>query len=205
MSIDGALFPIDSIKTRLQASSNKTDFLKDAQTVSKYRGLASAMAASFPCAATFWLSYEYSKYALNANATTSGYLNVHVRHIVASSIAEVCQALVRCPFEVVKQNMQLGAYNTTKEAISHIWQTKGLTRGFYAGFGSFIMRDIPFSAIQFPLYDMLKIFSIRIIARRNGQSEATTQLPGILNSVNGSVAGATAGFLTTPLDVLKTR
>ena len=102
MSIDGALFPIDSIKTRLQASSNKTNFLKDAQTVSKYRGLASAMAASFPCAATFWLSYEYSKYALNANATTSGYLNVHVRHIVASSIAEVCQALVRCPFEVVK-------------------------------------------------------------------------------------------------------
>eukprot|EP00354_Favella_ehrenbergii_P004949 CAMPEP_0170471376 /NCGR_PEP_ID=MMETSP0123-20130129/13602_1 /TAXON_ID=182087 /ORGANISM="Favella ehrenbergii, Strain Fehren 1" /LENGTH=75 /DNA_ID=CAMNT_0010738975 /DNA_START=427 /DNA_END=657 /DNA_ORIENTATION=- len=67
------------------------------------------------------------------------------------------------------------------------------------------MRDIPFSAIQFPLYDLLKIVSIRMIARRNGTSEAQTEVPSLVNSVNGSIAGATSGFLTTPLDVLKTR
>ena len=101
--------------------------------------------------------------------------------------------------------MQVGAFATTREAVQQIWQTKGLTRGFYAGFGSFVMRDIPFSAIQFPLYEMLKIVSIRVLARRRGQSEASTELPGLVNSVNGSIAGATSGFLTTPLDVLKTR
>lgn len=74
-SIDFALFPIDSIKTRLQATNNKIDYVKQAETVSKFRGLASAMAASFPCAATFWLSYEFSKYFLHSHA--SG-LNVHV-------------------------------------------------------------------------------------------------------------------------------
>ena len=63
-SIDFVLFPIDSIKTRLQATSHKVDYVQQAQTVSKFRGLASAMAASFPCAATFWLSYEFSKYVL---------------------------------------------------------------------------------------------------------------------------------------------
>ena len=146
-SIDFALFPIDSIKTRLQASSKNVDFVQSAEAVSKFRGLASAMAASFPCAATFWLSYEFSKYALNTNSVTGNYLNVHVQHIMASSIAETCQALVRCPFEVVKQNMQVGAFATTREAIQEIWLTKGLTRGFYAGFGSFVMRDIPFAAI----------------------------------------------------------
>jgi len=36
--------------------------MKSADNVSKFKGLASAMAGAFPCAATFWLSYEYSKY-----------------------------------------------------------------------------------------------------------------------------------------------
>jgi len=69
-SIDFALFPIDSIKTRLQASSNSTNFVQKASDVSKFKGLASAMAASFPCAATFWLSYEFSKYFLHQNQMT---------------------------------------------------------------------------------------------------------------------------------------
>ena len=146
-SIDFVLFPIDSIKTRLQATSNKVDYIKQAETVSKFRGLASAMAASFPCAATFWLSYEFSKYCLHSSQAANSVLNVHLQHVIASSVAETCQALVRCPFEVVKQNMQLGAYKRTLEAVLDIYNTKGIRRGFYAGFGSFVLRDIPFSAI----------------------------------------------------------
>ena len=90
LSIDLALFPIDSIKTRLQASNTTKDFTKQAESVSKFKGLASAMAASFPCAAMFWLSYEYSKYFIHTNAILSTYLNVHVQHIMASAIAECC-------------------------------------------------------------------------------------------------------------------
>ena len=78
LSIDLALFPIDSIKTRLQASDAKKDFTKQASEVSKFRGLASAMAASFPCAAMFWMSYEYSKYFIHSNDFLGTYLNVHV-------------------------------------------------------------------------------------------------------------------------------
>ena len=101
--------------------------------------------------------------------------------------------------------MQLGKYNRTSDAIMDIWQTKGIRRGFYAGFQSFVMRDVPFSAIQFPLYELLKIVSIRLIARSRGTLESETQLPGIVSSLNGAMAGATSGFLTTPLDVMKTR
>ena len=36
--------------------------------------------------------------------------------------------------------------------------------GFYAGFGPFVARDIPFSAIQFPLYELLKMTSIKLLA-----------------------------------------
>ena len=77
-SIDLFLFPVDAIKTRIQASSKKADFVKDAETVSKFRGLAASMAASFPCAAAFWLSYEYSKYLLHSTPFISNNLNVNI-------------------------------------------------------------------------------------------------------------------------------
>ena len=101
--------------------------------------------------------------------------------------------------------MQIGKYKTTSEAVSGIWNSKGFVKGFYAGFGPFVLRDIPFSAIQFPLYEVLKMTSIKVLAARSGLSESTYELPGFVNSINGSIAGATSGFLTTPLDVLKTR
>ena len=67
MAADFVVLPIDSIKTRMQASGTGMDYTKQANQVSKYRGFASAMLASFPCAAMFWLAYEYSKYFMHTN------------------------------------------------------------------------------------------------------------------------------------------
>jgi solute carrier family 25 S-adenosylmethionine transporter 26 len=117
-SIDLVLFPVDTLKTRLQASSKQQNFKESAAQVSKFRGLASSMAASFPCAATFWLSYEFSKYQIRQRCPDG--TNIHLQHILASSIAETCQAVVRCPFEVVKQNMQIGSYASTLAAVRDI-------------------------------------------------------------------------------------
>lgn len=103
--IDLVLFPVDAIKTRLQASSSKVDYSKKADSVSKYSGLIASMAASFPCAAMFWLAYEFSKYYIAVNPYLNTWMNIHVQHILASVCAEICQTLIRCPFEVIKQNM----------------------------------------------------------------------------------------------------
>ena len=105
LSIDLMLFPIDSTKTRMQATSNKVDFVKKAQTVSKFKGLATAMAGSFPCAGTFWFSYELGKHTLHTSVQINKYTNIHFQHLLASCMAEFCTAVVRSPFEVVKQNM----------------------------------------------------------------------------------------------------
>lgn len=85
-----------------------------------------------------------------------GYLNVNIQHMLAAASGEIAQALVRNPFEVIKQNLQVGKYHNNFEAARDIFKHKGL-RGFYSGYYSLIMREIPFSGIQFPFYEILKM------------------------------------------------
>ena len=103
------------------------------------------MLASFPCAALFWLAYEYSKYFIHNTEVLNNNLDINTQHFIAASIGGLAEALSRCPFEVVKLNMQLGKYGSQSEAISDIWRTKGLFSGFYAGFIPLILREVPFS------------------------------------------------------------
>lgn len=71
-----------------------------------------------------------------------------------------------------------------------ILQTEG-GFGLYRGFTATIQREIPFAAIQFPIYEGLK-------KRFSGEDRMKMALCG-------SIAGGLTAFLTTPLDVLKTR
>jgi solute carrier family 25 S-adenosylmethionine transporter 26 len=89
--------------------------------------------------------------------------------MIAASIAEMTQALVRNPFEVVKQNLQVGKYNEMLECAVDIVRHKGV-RGLYQGYLSFILREIPFSSIQFPFYEILKMSQIKLVSLRTGQN-----------------------------------
>ena len=43
--------------------------------------------------------------------------------------------------------MQIGKYSTVGEAVTSIYYEKGIINGFYAGYSSMVMRDIPFAMI----------------------------------------------------------
>jgi solute carrier family 25 S-adenosylmethionine transporter 26 len=64
----------------------------------------------------------------------------------------------------------------------------------------FSFPQVPFSLLQFPLYEKLKSQAAK---RRSLPS--SDQLPAHISAICGSIAGATAAALTTPLDVIKTR
>lgn len=60
------------------------------------------------------------------------------------------------------------------------------------------MRDVPFSALQFAFYEKFKVEARKWEARPDGQMSLH------IETACGAVAGGLAGFLTTPLDVMKT-
>lgn len=66
----------------------------------------------------------------------------------------------------------------------------------FHGFRATILRDVPYSALQFAFYEQFKKFAKK---KNNGQ-----QLPLGIDLLTGSLAGGIAGAVTTPLDVVKT-
>ncbi|KAJ2786239.1 S-adenosylmethionine transporter [Coemansia javaensis] len=188
MAVDTALFPLDTIKTRLQA---RAGFLASGGFRGIYSGLSSAIVGSAPGAAVFFVTYEQTKAAL-------AWLPEHQQpaaHMAAASLGEVAACLVRVPTEVVKQRLQANHHRSLPAAVRAIRAADGL-RGFYRGYLTQVVREIPFTCIQFPIYESLK----RWHARRQGRPVHSWEA-----ALCGSFAGATAAAATTPLDVVKTR
>ena len=102
--------------------------------------------------------------------------------------------MIRVPVEVVKQRTQANrtsSLHNFKVAINE----QGL-RGLYRGYLTTVMREIPFSFIQFPLWEYLK---------KKTSQRTNTKVKPWQAMVCGAVSGGIAAFLTTPLDVAKTR
>ncbi|CAM9614898.1 unnamed protein product [Pylaiella littoralis] len=183
-AVDVALYPLDTIKTRLQSPEG---FVKAGGLRGVYNGLSAAAVGSAPGAALFFSSYEAAKHALDPKSPYS--------HMAAASLAETVACLVRVPTENVKQKMQAGLHSTAAETVSAILKNGGLG-GFYTGYLTTVVREIPFSFIQFPIYERLKV----TWAERRGGPLEPYEAAGC-----GAVSGSFAAAVTTPMDVVKTR
>ncbi|KAL5560259.1 hypothetical protein UlMin_036470 [Ulmus minor] len=185
---EAALYPIDTIKTRLQAAHGGGKVvLKDL-----YSGLAGNLVGSLPASAICVGVYEPTKQKLLMSFPEK--LSAFA-HLIAGFIGGAASSLIRVPTEVVKQRMQTGQFASAPGAVRLIVSKEGF-KGLYAGYGSFLLRDLPFDAIQFCMYEQLRI-GYKLAARR--------ELNDVENAIIGAFAGAITGAITTPLDVIKTR
>merc|ERR1719333_1392345 len=107
-SVDISLFPIDTIKTRVQAAEG---FFKAGGFRGIYRGLGAAALGSAPGAALFFSTYESVKPL--ATSMFGEDRPVAVQGFAAST-GECMACLVRVPTEVVKQRMQAGQYGSLR-------------------------------------------------------------------------------------------
>ncbi|KAL9186338.1 hypothetical protein ACHAXT_005576 [Thalassiosira profunda] len=203
-TVDLALFPIDTLKTRLQSPHG---FVAAGGFRGVYRGVLAAAAGSSPGAALFFGTYETMKPKL-ANIQRS-YLgeasSPALTHMLAASIGEAAACLVRVPTEVVKSKMQTNAAgsSTVTSTLQLVLAEKdgrafasGVFGGLYRGYGITLMREVPFAFIQFPLYERFKVEW----ARAQGRDTSPLQAAAC-----GSLGGGIAAAFTTPLDVIKTR
>lgn len=201
-STDLVFFPIDTLKTRLQA---KGGFFANGGYRGVYRGLGSAVVASAPGASLFFVSYDYMKSDLKPRfqkllpSTSDQFIDTTVQ-MCSSTVGEIAACMVRVPSEVIKQRTQTHSTHSSWETLKVILKNEngeGIRRNLYRGWSTTIMREIPFTCIQFPLYEFLK--------KKWAQVEGVDKVAPWNGAVCGSIAGGFAAAATTPLDVLKTR
>ena len=195
VATDISLFPLDTIKTRLQSSQG---FLKAGGFRGMYSGLSAAAAGSAPSAALFFATYDTINNYVNRNH--GGTVPLPVSHMFAASCGEVMACLARVPAEVVKQRLQAGNELSFTSAMINCYRKEGFA-GFYRGFGITVFREVPFSLMQFPMYEYLKQ-QIRANRERRGLN---SEVPSAHAALCGSITGAISAALTTPMDVVKTR
>ncbi|TRY63438.1 hypothetical protein TCAL_03629 [Tigriopus californicus] len=190
-AVDVSLFPLDTIKTRLQSGQG---FGQAGGFRLLYAGLGPVLVGSAPNAALFFVTYESVKSHLY---TLDSDVQWRVPIQMASAAAgEAMACVVRVPVEIVKQRRQAGANLKPRAIIRDIIRHEG-GLGLYRGYTTTLLREIPFAFIQFPLWEWLKA--------RWSASQVMEPLRPWQSSLCGAVAGGTSAALTTPLDVAKTR
>ncbi|CAG9532702.1 unnamed protein product [Cercopithifilaria johnstoni] len=161
---DLTLYPLDTIKTRLQSSEG---FTAAGGMRNIYRGMGSVIIGSAPTV------------AVNAGA---------------ACVSEVVACVIRVPTELVKQRAQTKHVNNLGIICRMIYNQSGLL-GFYQGFFITVFREIPFSLIEYPLWEVLKQ-KVAGVWRR--------QCTPLESAACGSISGSIAAAVTTPFDVVKT-
>lgn len=190
-----------------------------------YRGVTPGIIGSLATGATYFGVIESTKKWIEDSHPS---LRGHWAHFIAGAVGDTLGSFVYVPCEVMKQRMQIqgtiaswssvvvndgiaikpgtqiyGYYTGMLHAGCSIWKAQGL-KGLYAGYLSTLARDVPFAGLMVVFYEALKdakdYVEQRWISSPNWH---------VNNSVEGLVLGGLAGglsaYLTTPLDVVKTR
>ncbi|KAL9119796.1 MAG: hypothetical protein Q9187_003650 [Circinaria calcarea] len=212
---DLLMHSIDTVKTRQQgdphippkytsmSSTYAKIFRQEGVRRGLYSGVTPAFLGSFPGTVIFFGTYEYSKrHLIDLGVPNS------LAYLAGGFLADFAASFVYVPSEVLKTRLQLqGRYNnpffqsgynyrSTLDAARTIVREEGVSALFH-GYKATIFRDLPFSAIQFAIYEQEQRLAKQWVGHRD---------IGLgLEIVTGATAGGMAGVLTCPLDVVKTR
>ena len=126
LSVDLALYPLDTLKTRLQ-----TNQIRALSSGKWYAGVSCCLLMSVPSSAVFFYTYETCRLDMNV--------------ALAAAVGESIAGLVRTPLEIIKQRMQADIKRTRCNNIQII-----------RGYGAMLGRDVPFALIQYPLFEYLR-------------------------------------------------
>jgi solute carrier family 25 (mitochondrial aspartate/glutamate transporter), member 12/13 len=177
------MFPVDTIKTRLQSNISLTGAVKMG---SFYKGLPANLIGIIPEKAI----------KLAVNDQTNIYLSKYdiatpfTRKLMAGATAGIAQSVATNPMDIIKIRSQV-----ERKSVITVSRELGL-RGMYQGIQYTMLRDSVFTMSLFASYDYLY---------KTMDRYPLHDYPSIRSLASGMVAGGLIGGLITPLDVIKTR
>jgi len=162
-----------------------------------YRGISSPILAEAPKRAIKFASNDRYK---NLLRDKQGRLPME-RAFLAGALAGATEAVVNCPFEVVKVRVQAkenkGLYKNTFDCASKMLRQEGVF-AFYKGFEPQLWRNAAWNGLYFGLIGTIKqLFPLPPNASK-GQELFT-------NFLTGAIGGAIGTLANTPFDVAKSR
>lgn len=194
------MFPIDTLKTRMQAAQSGREYgLKFAfrtatsqgGAAALYRGVIPGMCGAFPSHAAYFAVYENVKMFFGDGADSM------LHYAIAGACATVGHDLFHTPFDVVKQRLQISTSNLgTMHTLKTLISREGLG-ALFASVPTTIAMNIPFAAVHFTTYETIKKFL--------GVSEEELENSFWKYTVAGGMGGALGGLVSNPFDVIKTR
>lgn len=155
-----AMFPVDTIKTRMQAlgpmgtsgvrAPPHSTIAKAVSSIMRregasglYRGIGAMGLGAGPAHAVYFAVYEAAKSKLGGNRKGHHPL----AHGMAGAIATVASDAVLTPMDVVKQRLQLrdSPYRGVADCVRRILKEEGV-RAFYRSYPTTLVMNIPFTA-----------------------------------------------------------
>lgn len=182
-------------------------------------------------AGIFFATYESMKQSISLAAPAAPQPPVHA---FASAVAEMASCLVLAPAEVIKQNAQMlrkqqqkgvgaesGSRSSSSTSLQAVYEVtkSGASRRLFAGYTALVARNLPFTALQFPMFEHMRdrIWDWREsrnqlssgVSVKGNRTDASRERglleTAAISGTSAGTAGAIAAFITTPSDVVKTR
>ena len=128
---------------------------------------------------------------------------------MAAAIARSLLTTLSNPLIVIKTRLEVlgfSEYSSLNDAATKIYNQEG-AKGFFTGLKVSLIRDVPFSGLFFPIYEICKVFYSNILMF-DYLDEARTNRAFYLALIS-SLSSITANFgsclITHPLDIIRTR
>lgn len=164
-----AMFPVDTVKTRMQAlahpgqqlhssvGSALRNILRREGAAGLYRGVAAMALGAGPSHALYFATYEAAKELYGGNQQGHHPLATAAAGATATIVNDGCMT----PWDVVKQRMQVShsPYRSLLHCVQTTWQKEGLA-AFYKSYWTTLVMNVPYTALHFTVYESMKKFLV---------------------------------------------
>lgn len=145
--------PLDTFKTRKQLDPAHIASLPPLSISTLFGGIKTSLFGAVPYGAITFASYEVIKKKMLSKFGTK--IRPEILLVSSAIMGDLIGSLWYCPIDILKICKQSGMYENSVDGFKAILKTRGFS-GFYQGMAGHVIRDVPYRAIQLPVFDVLK-------------------------------------------------